>query len=247
MRQFNRYRASRQPARRWHPLERLGKLILNFLAMSWPQRLACVGGAAAALFVAYQLCLGLTGALWASSGRLPTSVAGRAPLFTEAWVAGDQPAMLRYVRPADAVQFQRWLAATAAPAGMAHLRPADRKIKTESFAKDDADGAVVTVRISAQTTVSAGGTNSGDLVQRQAWTYAGGNWYFVPEMPAAEVAADDQTGAPSNVIFRRPPGSPALIIPPSAVSGDDEDRTPTPRGSGNVIKSPTRPPWARGR
>ncbi len=226
---------------RLNPLVWLPSAIVAVLSMSWPQRLACAGGTAVAMCMAW---IGLT----PSPRSLPASYVDRAPLFAAAWARGDQKTMLQFIRPSDEAQFRQWLAGSAVPSSLATLPLAERSSTVESYEQDDADGATVTVRFSSQ---SAGRDDGGGgLTQKQLWTYAEGAWFFVPRMLAS---ADDAVSRPVNVISPTAAVGRAGITSyamPSMTSADssDDDETLRPRqSSGNVVVPSSVPPWKRAR
>ncbi len=177
----------------FRPISRVGVMdwvtapLVALLAMSWPKRLACIGGTALALMGAISLAShafnGWSFHLW-GSGRLPMSAAERAPLFTAAWVSHDEKAMKRFVLAADQPKLNAWATANPVPTPVTSIPPTDRTIKTVSVQKDDLDGAILKVRISDES-VAGGDSKDGAFTQHQVWTYSGGNWYFSPETPPA--------------------------------------------------------------
>jgi hypothetical protein len=218
--------------------------LVSLLAMSWPRRLACVSGTAVALIgvvsLAGHVFNGWSPHLW-GAGRLPTSASERAPLFTAAWTSHDELRMKQFVLAADETKLHAWVAATPVPASVAAIQPSDRTIKTISLQKDDMDGAVLEVRISAP---SAAGENQqgsgGDFTQRQMWTCSAGNWYFSPEAPPASAAG--------RKVAMNPPSTTARSAVNSQISSVSPDETGTPTRaptSRNVVIPSTVPPWAR--
>jgi hypothetical protein len=215
--------------------------LVALLAMSWPKRLACIGGTAVALMGVVSLAAhavnGWSFHLW-GSGRLPASAAERAPLFTAAWAAHDEKAMKQFVLAADQSKLSGWAAANPVPTPVTSIPPSDRTIKTVSVQKDDLDGAILKVRISDES-VAGSDTKEGAFTQHQLWTYSGGNWYFSPEAPPAIAEQRVAISPPPRTAIPPAPSRPA---PPNA----DETETPTRApASRNVIIPTTVPPWQR--
>jgi len=244
---------------RANPTEWIPRAIVAVLVMSWPRRLVCAGGAAVALWAVGHLYGTMSLGLWMSPSRLPVNLTERAPLFTEAWLAADQAKMLRFVRPADEPAFRQWLAATAVPPKIAALRPRDRRIKTDSFEKDDQDGAIVAVSV-APRAAAGDASETGGFVQRQMWTYADGNWCFIPQPPPD--ASAEQTVATRATVVKAPlfsvagtgsgvSGSGAVARAANAADDDSPNSDNEPpvhtHRSGNVVVPPSVPPWQRGR
>jgi hypothetical protein len=236
----------------YHPTSRVGVAewvtgpLVSLLVMSWPRRLACVGGMAVALMgvvaLAGHVLNGWSPHLWGSS-RLPASAFERAPLFTAAWAAHDELAMKRFVLATDEAKLHAWVAATPVPAPVTAIQPSDRTVKTVSVQRDDTDGAILNIRISDRSAAQNDPAGSGGFTQRQLWSYSGGNWYFSPEAPAAVPAERMVAINPANR-----PAAPAANTRSSQSDSDDTDRpTRAPTSSGNVIIPTMVPPWARAR
>jgi hypothetical protein len=231
-----------RPSRRIAPGRRFDELltgpIVKFLVMSWPARLAWIGGAGLVVAILVQAGQSLGGRSSHGGGigsnGLPISTTERAQLFTEAWASHDTAGMLKFILPADEARLQHWIATVPVPAAVSDVKPAERKIKTISVQTDDADGAVVSVRVSSRTSSASDSRASELLVQQQMWSYASGVWHFVPETPAPDAA---KPGA----IWSRANSSGQAAYPTMADA-------PTARpASRNVVVPTLVPPWSRTR
>jgi len=158
------------------------------LALSWRGKLCCAGGLAAVVLVVVMATSNIAGGwlprLWGGA-RLPASASERAPMFVEAWIQGDQAAMKRFVRLGDEGKLAAWTAATPVPPGVTAIPASERTIKTVSVQRDDADGAVVEIRIASRADAPAGAKSPGGIVLDQTWSYSGGNWLFSPGVAPA--------------------------------------------------------------
>jgi hypothetical protein len=231
----------------YRPISRVGIMdwvtapLVGLLAMSWPKRLAYVGGTALALMGVVSLGShafnGWSLHFW-GSGHLPVAAADRAPLFTAAWAAHDEKGMKQFVLPSDEAKLGPWMSANPVPTPVTSIPPSDRTIKTTSVQKDDSDGAILKVRISDES-VAGSDSKEGAFTQHQLWSYSGGNWYFSPEAPPAISEQKVAVNAPTRTAIPPTPKRPAP-------TDSDETETPTRApASGNVIIPSTVPPWQR--
>jgi hypothetical protein len=176
---------------------------------------------ALAVAVAGHLFGGWSIGLW---GRgMPASASARAPLFTKAWLAKDKVAMRQFVRSADEAKLGAWIASTPVPAALAGLPPSDLAIKTVSVHRDDNDGAILDVQISARLSEAASLTATVAVVEYQTWNCSGDKWYFSPERPPVAIAQGAGLSRP------------AAATSPAAPSGAKMNRVPSPpRPRGDV-------------
>jgi hypothetical protein len=241
----------------WNPSGWISDAIVRFLVMSWRKRLVCALGIAGAVVLAGHLCGAVSFGLRNPSKGLPVSVGERARLFGQAWAAQDQSGMMRFVRPPDEAMLRAWTAANPVPAAIADAPRSDRKIKTIFVQRDDADGAVVKVQISDRAvrphgpeasggTASSGTASSGmgatGFVQRQMWSFSGGNWYFSPEASPAATAERTAAAYPTS-----PPMGPLTNSRPAPVNSNQTNTPTRAPASSNVVVPTTVPPWARAR
>ena len=235
----------------WNPSGWITGAIVAVLVMNWPKRFTFALGVAGMVALTGHFCGAISFGLRNDWKRLPVSAPERAPLFTQAWLAHDSAAMMRFVRPADEAKLRAWIAANPVPTDVAELLPAERKIKTVAFQRDDADGAVVRVQISSRsasgtTPTKIGGNTAGGFVQRQAWCFSGGNWLFSPDMASTSAGQPAVGPNPTNT----QPFVAANVITsavPFASTDEDVHRPARPPVSSNVVIPSTVPPWARAR
>jgi len=240
-------------AGRWNPANWVAEAIVALLVMSWWKRICLLAVFAGAIGLAANLFGSLSLGFRTSWGKLPASALDRAPLFAKAWMAHDEAAMKRFVRPTDEAKLAQWIAANPVPASLADVPPAARQAKTIFFEKDDMDGAVVKVQVSGKTEAaailaSANRAPPADaVVLRMTWAYSGGHWLFAPDSSLAIASAAPAAG------FNRPMPAPAA----GASETDDSPRYPSAAAnarqpapasaSRNVVIPSTVPPWARAR
>lgn len=253
-----------QRAAAWNPINWIAQGIVALLAMSAWKRFCFLIALCGMIVLAVHLFGTLVTGFQSARRALPISAADRAPLLARDWAAGDSPGMMQFVRPADAAKLQAWIVANPVPAAIAALPPANRRFKTISSVKDDADGAVVKVRITSDAasagaarggTASAGtasvGTASGGTasaapaavassgtVLRLAWTFSAGHWFFTPTGPSATQAAATQPAAAQQAAAYNPRPAPSADRPIASTVYQPAQNEPAPQGSGRTAPVP---------
>jgi hypothetical protein len=183
---FGEWRQHRLHPRQWADdwLARFGGLVARpieaIVLMNWPARLALAGGVTTLIFAALALVSGSAPTPLPTAAPLPTDLAARAPLFTEAWLNRDMPQMLRFTEKSRDRQLRQWSGKTLAPLQATAKQP-ERKIEV-LIERREPHSALVTVRIAF-----AGATGAqSQLTQRQQWVENDSGWYFLPALPSAE-------------------------------------------------------------
>jgi hypothetical protein len=158
------------------------------VGLNWPGRIALGSGFLAALVAAVFALSDSAAAPPPPPKLLPTELAARASLFTEAWLDRDMPTMLKLTDKSFDRQLRQWSSKTSPPSATDRSQ---RKVEA-MVSHHEAHRATITVHISP----AGQAISSNRITQQQQWTDKDGMWYFVPSVAP-------KTAAPTAAASRR--------------------------------------------